>query len=50
VGLEDNLYLARDRLATNAELVARAVEIIGRLGRSIASASTARQRLGIPEP
>ena len=25
VGLEDNLYLARGRLATNAELVARAV-------------------------
>jgi len=48
VGLEDNLYLAHGRLATNAELVARAVEIIGRLGRSIASASTARQRLGIP--
>ena len=48
VGLEDNLYLAHGRLATNGELVARAVEIIGRLGRSIASASTARQRLGIP--
>src|SRR5262249_31162602 len=48
VGLEDNLYLARGRLATNAELVARAVEIIGRLGRGVASASTARQRLGIP--
>jgi len=48
VGLEDNLYLAHGRLATNAELVARAVEIIGRLGRSIASPSTARQRLGIP--
>ena len=25
VGLEDNLYLGRGRLATNAELVARAV-------------------------
>jgi len=48
VGLEDNLYLAHGRLATNAELVARAAEIIGRLGRSIASASSARQRLGIP--
>ena len=48
VGLEDNLYLAHGRLATNAELVARAVEIIGRLGRGIASASTARQQLGIP--
>jgi uncharacterized protein (DUF849 family) len=48
VGLEDNLYLAHGRLATNGELVARAVEIIGRLGRGIANATTARQRLGIP--
>ena len=28
VGLEDNLYLSRGRLATNAELVARAVSIL----------------------
>lgn len=28
VGLEDNLYLSRGRLATNADLVARAVEIL----------------------
>jgi 3-dehydrocarnitine:acetyl-CoA trimethylamine transferase len=45
VGLEDNLYLARGRLATNGELVARAVELIGRLGRSVASPQAARQML-----
>ena len=48
VGLEDNLYLARGRLATNGELVARAVELIGRLGRAIASPATARQILRLP--
>jgi uncharacterized protein (DUF849 family) len=45
VGLEDNLYLARGQLATNGELVARAVELIGRLGRRVASAASARQML-----
>ncbi|MFV0307048.1 MAG: 3-keto-5-aminohexanoate cleavage protein, partial [Desertimonas sp.] len=32
VGLEDNLYLGRGELATNAGLVQRAVEILDRLG------------------
>jgi len=45
VGLEDNLYLARGQLATNGELVARAVELIGRLGRSVASPASARRML-----
>ncbi len=45
VGLEDNLYLARGQLATNGELVARAVDLIGRLGRGIASAASARALL-----
>ncbi|MBV8876632.1 MAG: 3-keto-5-aminohexanoate cleavage protein, partial [Gammaproteobacteria bacterium] len=45
VGLEDNLYLARGQLATNAELVARAVELIGRLGRSVVSGARAREIL-----
>ena len=35
VGLEDNLYLARGRLATNAELVTRAVEILAGIGYGI---------------
>ncbi len=47
VGLEDNLYLSRGRLATNAELVERAVEIVERLGGSIADATEARSRLGL---
>ncbi len=45
VGLEDNLYLDKGRLATNADLVRRAVEIIERLGSSVASPAQARQRL-----
>ncbi len=35
VGLEDNLYLGRGHLATNRELVERAVEILERLGYGI---------------
>jgi uncharacterized protein (DUF849 family) len=45
VGLEDNLYLTRGQLATNGELVARAVELIGHLGRSVASPASARRML-----
>jgi len=45
VGLEDNLYLARGQLATNGELVSRAVELIGRLGHSAASPASARRML-----
>ena len=45
VGLEDNLYLARGRLATNGELVGRAVELIGALNLGVASPATARQML-----
>ena len=45
VGLEDNLYLARGQLATNGELVERAVELIGRLNRSVASPARAREML-----
>jgi 3-dehydrocarnitine:acetyl-CoA trimethylamine transferase len=51
VGLEDNLYLARGQLATNGQLVARAVELIGRLGRRVASTSEARRMLRLgPSP
>lgn len=35
VGLEDNLYLGRGRLASNADLVGRAVEIIERIGHTV---------------
>ena len=45
VGLEDNLYLGKGRLATNAELVAHAVEIVERLGANVISPKAARERL-----
>jgi len=47
VGLEDNLYLDRGVLATNAQLVDRAVEIIERLGSKIATPDQAREILGL---
>ena len=57
VGLEDNLYLGRGHLATNAELVARAVQILegderarhgARGGAGRAQAREARVRSPIP--
>ena len=48
VGLEDNLYLERGKLASsNAVLVDRAVQIIRIIGGDIASAAEARQTLGL---
>lgn len=47
VGLEDNLYLQRGVLATNAQLVERAVEIVERLGCRIMSPAETRQLLGL---
>ncbi len=47
VGLEDNLYLERGVLATNGQLVQRAVEIINRLGGRVLSPDEARAKLGI---
>ncbi len=45
VGLEDNLFLDKGRLATNAELVGRAVEIIERLGARVIGPQAVRERL-----
>jgi len=45
VGLEDNLYLDKGVLASNADLVGRAVEIIERLGASVATPDEARAAL-----
>jgi uncharacterized protein (DUF849 family) len=45
VGLEDNLYLSTDVLASNATLVERAVEIIERLGAQVATTAEARAEL-----
>jgi uncharacterized protein (DUF849 family) len=46
-GLEDNLYLDKGVLASNADLVTRAKEIIERLGASVASPGEAREILGL---
>ena len=45
VGLEDNLYLDRGVLATNAELVERVVGIIEAMGARVLSPSEARTKL-----
>ena len=48
VGLEDNLFIAKDRLAPgNAALVERAGNIIESLGFTVAAASAARALLGL---
>ena len=45
VGLEDNLYLSRGRLATNGELVARAVEILERMNVRVLGPEEVREKL-----
>jgi uncharacterized protein (DUF849 family) len=45
VGLEDNLYLGRGQLATNADLVTRAVEILDRIGYSVKGPDEVRDEL-----
>ncbi|MCY3768668.1 MAG: 3-keto-5-aminohexanoate cleavage protein [Gammaproteobacteria bacterium] len=47
VGLEDNIYLDRGVLATNGQLVERAVEIIERLGGRVLGPAEAREKLGL---
>jgi 3-keto-5-aminohexanoate cleavage enzyme len=47
VGLEDNIYYTKGRLATNAELVARVVRLAGELGRPVATPEEARELLGL---
>jgi len=47
VGLEDNIYLDRGVLASNAQLVERAVEIIERMGARAVSPAEARKRLNL---
>jgi uncharacterized protein (DUF849 family) len=45
VGLEDNLYLSRGVLASNAQLVEKAVTIVHGLGARILSPQEAREKL-----
>jgi uncharacterized protein (DUF849 family) len=47
VGLEDNIYLARGTLATNAELVERAVTILEAMNVRIVGPDEVRERLGL---
>jgi len=47
VGLEDNLYLKKGELASNGQLVQRAVEIIERLGGNIVTPQQTREKLGL---
>jgi len=47
VGLEDNIYYSRGVVATNLQLVERAVELSKLAGREIATAQEARDILGI---
>ena len=47
VGLEDNLYLDRGVLATNAQLVERAVGVIEGMGARIMTAAEVRTKLGL---
>ncbi len=47
VGLEDNLYLDKGVLASNGQLVERAVEIIERLGARVLTPQEARAKLGL---
>ena len=45
VGLEDNLYLSRGRLATNAELVERAVSILEAMNVRVLGPAEVREKL-----
>ena len=47
VGLEDNLYLSRGVLATNAELVERAVTILEAMNVRVLGPDEVRERLGL---
>lgn len=50
VGLEDNLYLKKGTLATNAQLVDKAVGIVQSLGADIMSPAKARDFLNLSNP
>ena len=45
VGLEDNLYLEKGVLATNAQLVEKAIKIITDMGASILTPEETRKKL-----
>ena len=45
VGLEDNLYLSKGKLATNPQLVEKAIRIVTDLGVEIMSPTETREKL-----
>ncbi|WP_071673574.1 BKACE family enzyme [Nioella nitratireducens] len=47
VGLEDNLWLGKGELATNAQLVERAVGIVERMGSRVMTPAEVREKLGL---
>jgi uncharacterized protein (DUF849 family) len=47
VGLEDNLYLSRGRLATNGELVERAVSILEAMNVRVLGPDEVRKKLSL---
>jgi uncharacterized protein (DUF849 family) len=47
VGLEDNIYLSRGRLAGNGELVERAVRILEAMNVRVLGPGETRERLGL---
>ena len=47
VGLEDNLWLGKGELATNAQLVIRARGIIEGMGATVIGPDAVRDRLGL---
>jgi len=50
VGLEDNLFYTRGRLARNEELVARVARIAAEAGRPVATPDQARKIVGLTNP
>jgi uncharacterized protein (DUF849 family) len=47
VGLEDNLWLGKGQLATNAQLVERAASIVENMGARVIGPEEVRQKLGL---
>ena len=45
VGLEDNLYLSKGKLATNAQLVEKAIRIVNDLGVLTMTPTETREKL-----
>ena len=50
VGLEDNLYLKKGVLASNAQLTENAANILSRAGFNIISPEAARKKIGVRKP